>query len=35
VKKAVEVLADRRRPTPGFTKEQSEVLFGSTQYAKR
>jgi len=35
VKRALEVLADRRRPTPGFTKEQSEVLFGKTQYAKR
>jgi GST-like protein len=35
VKKAVEVLADRRRPTPSFTKEQAEVLFGATQYAKR
>ena len=35
VKRAVEVLADRRRPTPGFTKEQAEVLFGATQYAKR
>jgi GST-like protein len=34
VKKAVEVLADRRRPTPSFTKEQAEVLFGATQYAK-
>ena len=35
VKRAVEVLADRRRPTPSFTKEQAEVLFGATQYAKR
>jgi GST-like protein len=35
VKKAVEVLADRRRPTPSFNKEQSEVLFGATQYQKR
>ena len=35
VKKAVEVLADRRRPTPSFSKEQAEVLFGATQYAKR
>ena len=34
VKKAVEVLADRRRATPGFNKEQAEVLFGATQYAK-
>jgi len=29
------VLADRRRPTPSFNKEQSEVLFGATQYQKR
>jgi len=29
------VLAERRRPTPGFSKEQAEVLFGKTQYAKR
>ena len=35
VKRAVEVLADRRRPTAAFTKEQAEVLFGATQYAKR
>lgn len=35
VKKAVEVLAERRRPTPSFTKEQAEVLFGAKQYAKR
>jgi GST-like protein len=35
VKKALEVLAERRRATPGFTKEQAEVLFGATQYAKR
>ncbi|HZM37004.1 MAG TPA: glutathione binding-like protein [Burkholderiales bacterium] len=35
VKRAVEVLADRRRPTPSFTKEQAEILFGATQYAKR
>ena len=35
VKKALEVLADRRRPTPSFTKEQAEVLFGATQYARR
>jgi GST-like protein len=35
VKKGVEVLADRRRPTPSFNKEQSEVLFGATQYQKR
>ena len=35
VKKALEVLADRRRPTPSFTKEQAEVLFGGTQYARR
>jgi GSH-dependent disulfide-bond oxidoreductase len=35
VKKALEVLADRRRATPGFSKEQAEVLFGATQYARR
>ena len=35
VRKAVEVLAERRRPTPGFTKEQAEVLFGAQQYARR
>ena len=35
VKRAVEVLAERRRQTPGFTKEQAEVLFGAAQYAKR
>ena len=35
VKKAVEVLAERRRTTPGFSKEQAEVLFGATQYQKR
>jgi GST-like protein len=35
VKKALEVLADRRRQTPGFSKEQAEVLFGNTQYARR
>jgi GST-like protein len=35
VKRAVEVLAERRRQTPGFTKEQAEVLFGAKQYAKR
>jgi GST-like protein len=35
VKKALEVLADRRRATPSFSKEQAEVLFGNTQYARR
>jgi GST-like protein len=35
VKRGVEVLAERRRPTPGFSKEQAEVLFGAKQYAKR
>ena len=35
VKKALEVLADRRRTTPGMSKEQAEVLFGATQYARR
>ncbi len=33
VKKALLVLADRRRPE--MSKEQKEVLFGATQYAKR
>lgn len=33
VQRAVKVLADRRRPE--MTKEQKEVLFGATQYAKR
>src|SRR5438270_94085 len=35
VKRGVEVLAERRRQTPGFSKEQAEVLFGGTQYARR
>jgi GST-like protein len=35
VAKALQVLAERRRTTPGFSKEQAEVLFGNTQYAKR
>jgi GST-like protein len=35
VKRGVEVLAERRRATPGFSKEQAEVLFGATQYQKR
>jgi len=35
VKRGVEVLAERRRQTPGFSKEQAEVLFGTTQYARR
>lgn len=35
VAKALEVLADRRRPQPNFTKEQAEVLFGAKQYEKR
>jgi len=33
VQRAVQVLADRRRPE--MTKEQKENLFGATQYAKR
>jgi len=33
VQRALQVLADRRRPE--MTKEQKEVLFGATQYAKR
>jgi GST-like protein len=35
VKKALEVLADRMRTTPSFSKEQAEVLFGATQYVRR
>jgi GST-like protein len=35
VVRGVAVLAERRRPQAGFTKEQAEVLFGATQYAKR
>ena len=35
VKQALEVLAERRRQTPGFSKEQAEVLFGAQQYARR
>jgi GST-like protein len=35
VKRAVEVLAERRRQTPSFSKEQAEVLFGAKQYARR
>ncbi len=34
VQRALQVLADRRRPG-GFTKEQAENLFGATQYARR
>jgi GST-like protein len=33
VARALQVLADRRRPE--MSKEQKEVLFGATQYAKR
>jgi GST-like protein len=33
VKKALLVLADRRRPE--MTQEQKENLFGATQYARR
>ena len=33
VKRALQVLADRRRPE--MTKEQKENLFGAAQYAKR
>jgi len=32
VQRGTAVLAERRRTTPGFTKKQSEVLFGSAQY---
>ena len=35
VQRGVQVLADRRPAKPGFNKEQAEVLFGATQYAKR
>jgi len=35
VKRAFQVLADRRRPVPEMTPEQKENLFGATQYAKR
>jgi hypothetical protein len=35
VQRGVAVLAERRRQTPGFSKEQAEVLFGATQYQKR
>jgi len=34
VKRALQVLADRRRTAP-LTPEQREVMFGSVQYAKR
>jgi GSH-dependent disulfide-bond oxidoreductase len=34
VQKALQVLADRRRPG-GFSKEQAENLFGAKQYVKR
>jgi GST-like protein len=34
VKRALQVLADRRRPG-GFTKAEAENLFGATQYARR
>ena len=33
VQRALQVLADRRRPE--MTKEQKEILFGATQYARR
>jgi GST-like protein len=33
VQRALQVLADRRRPE--MSKEQKEILFGATQYAKR
>ena len=35
VKRAFQVLAERRKPVPEMTKEQKEVLFGATQYAQR
>ena len=34
-RRRVEVLAERRRPRRHIDKEQAEVLFGATQYAKR
>ena len=34
VKRALEILAERRRPGPHTDKER-EILFGKTQYAKR
>ncbi|MGH8696923.1 MAG: glutathione S-transferase family protein, partial [Burkholderiales bacterium] len=34
VKRALQVLADRRRTGP-LTPEQREVMFGSVQYARR
>ena len=35
VHKAVQVLADRRRPPNEMSKEQKENLFGAAQYARR
>jgi GSH-dependent disulfide-bond oxidoreductase len=35
VQRGLAVLADRRRGEPSMTKEQAEVLFGATQYARR
>ena len=35
VQKALQVLADRRRPTIEMTQEQKENLFGAAQYARR
>jgi GST-like protein len=35
VKRALQVLADRRRPPNEMSKEQKENLFGAAQYARR
>ena len=35
VKRAFQVLAERRRPVPEMTQEQKDNLFGAAQYAKR
>jgi GST-like protein len=35
VQKALQVLADRRRPVAALTAEQRDVLFGAKQYARR
>ena len=35
VKRALQVLADRRRPPTEMSKEQKEFLFGAAQYARR
>jgi GST-like protein len=35
VQKALQVLAERRRPVAALTAEQRDVLFGAKQYARR